>query len=420
MSIRRMRTVIKKRQHQELYENDFKDIGSFLKKTRKKQNLTQDDVAKGICSISYLSKIENNQIIPSDYYVNEIMNRLEIDDEIYVKSKQHKQYLGQIIEAFFYEQDDCIHQIYQDIEDIKHDKMINLVKLAYYIYFNDENHSAFVMMLEELVGNMTNLELKFYLLLASHYYMKKNLYRTALELLLISDEIITDNEYITAMLYEIKYYIKNRLLMSYSAQEDYKKALFYFQHYNAMKRMIRMGIEKVIQITNEHPDLALKLLMQLKKGIVQIDNIDTYHILEAEIYFKLKKYQKALLVLKGITDESKHFFRKMVLMYEIFYIEDDFDMIKHVKMILKDYHPTQEEMHHKIHWHYLTAYLNDKKEYLRDIAIPFSIKTENIHKLKYYIDEIIDICYETHRYKEGLTYLRKYEKELKKTQDLLG
>ncbi len=420
MSIRRMRTVIKKRKHQELYENDFKDIGSFLKKTRKKQKRTQDDVADGICSISYLSKIENNQIIPSDHYVNEIMERLDISDEIYVKSKQHKRYLSQMIEAYFYEQEDIMHQCYQEIESIKHDKLINLVKLAYYVYFNDENQSSFVMMLEELVGNMSNLELKFYLLLASHYYQKKNLYKTALELLLIGDDIITDNEFVTGMIYEIKYYVKNRMMMSYSAQEDYKRASFYFQHYNAMHRMIRLGIEKVKQLTKEHPKLAETLLSQLKKGIIQLEDEDTYAILEAEILYQLKKYQQALLVLKAIEDTSPYYMRKMVLMYQIFYHEKDNEMMGHVKKIVRTYHPSQEEMHQKIQWHYLTAYDQDKKEYLRDIAIPFSIKTEHIDQLKYYVDEIVDICYDTHRYKEALSYIKKYNKERGKIQDIIG
>jgi len=42
---------------------DGEDIGSMIRHQRRKMNLTLEEGAEGNCSVSYLSKVENNQII---------------------------------------------------------------------------------------------------------------------------------------------------------------------------------------------------------------------------------------------------------------------------------------------------------------------------------------------------------------------
>jgi transcriptional regulator with XRE-family HTH domain len=414
-----IRTVIKKRVYQYQHSSDFKDIGSFIKKTRRKLQLTQDEVAKGICSISYLSKIENNQIIPTDNYVNEIMQRLDVDSELYHQSKRDKAYLDDMIETYFYQDEAHMHQLYKEIEHIKHDKIINLCKLAYYVQFNDQNTSSFVMMLEHLIGNMSNLELLFYIYLSIIYYVKMNLYKTALELYLMSQSIVIENEMVYALLYEISYYIKSRLLLTTCASEDYKKAAFLLQSTNAHKRVLALNLEKIKGLIRENPKRANQVLNQIHRGTKLQANPDQYHILKADIMMKLNKHERVMLHLKKIDDTSPYYMRKMVMMVQIAKYNNDYEMIQTIKTELKGYHPTQEEMHDKIMYHYLISYEEDKKDYLRDIAIPFSIKTEQFVHLDYYIHEIMDICIDTSRYKEATQYYKKYQKELSKIEKIL-
>ena len=62
MGIESLKSKVQKRIHQESIKKDYQEIGTFIKKRRKDLNMTQDMISNGICSISYLSKIENNQI----------------------------------------------------------------------------------------------------------------------------------------------------------------------------------------------------------------------------------------------------------------------------------------------------------------------------------------------------------------------
>ncbi|WP_267894866.1 helix-turn-helix domain-containing protein [Lentibacillus sp. Marseille-P4043] len=52
-----------------------------MKLNRLKCGLTQGELAEGIISVSYLSKIEHNQIFPSEEVYNLIFKRLGIDIE---------------------------------------------------------------------------------------------------------------------------------------------------------------------------------------------------------------------------------------------------------------------------------------------------------------------------------------------------
>lgn len=54
-------------------------IGTKIKELRISKNLSQSQFAKGIASVSLLSKIENNQRRPSDSFLNKLSQKLELD-----------------------------------------------------------------------------------------------------------------------------------------------------------------------------------------------------------------------------------------------------------------------------------------------------------------------------------------------------
>ncbi|BAD77124.1 hypothetical protein GK2839 [Geobacillus kaustophilus HTA426] len=53
-------------------------LGDRLKFARLMKGLTQEETAEGIISVSYLSKIENNQVIPSQEVLEWLFRRLDI------------------------------------------------------------------------------------------------------------------------------------------------------------------------------------------------------------------------------------------------------------------------------------------------------------------------------------------------------
>jgi tetratricopeptide (TPR) repeat protein len=55
------------------------NIGLLIKMSRIQQNMKQISLAKGICSTSYLSKIENSQTVPSDDVLQFLLGRLNLE-----------------------------------------------------------------------------------------------------------------------------------------------------------------------------------------------------------------------------------------------------------------------------------------------------------------------------------------------------
>ncbi|WP_052329671.1 helix-turn-helix domain-containing protein [Thermicanus aegyptius] len=57
-------------------------IGRLILRRRKELHLTQDALAVGICSTSYLSKIENGQVTPHTEVLSALLKRLGLDPDL--------------------------------------------------------------------------------------------------------------------------------------------------------------------------------------------------------------------------------------------------------------------------------------------------------------------------------------------------
>ncbi|GAA0432503.1 tetratricopeptide repeat protein [Virgibacillus salarius] len=74
-------------------------IGLYIKNKRKRLNLTQEEVCLGICSIPYLSKVENNSITASKEILLLLCKKLKIPYEKLEKSKDP--YIDELLITYF-------------------------------------------------------------------------------------------------------------------------------------------------------------------------------------------------------------------------------------------------------------------------------------------------------------------------------
>ena len=76
------------------------NFGHVIKLERIRRNMKQISLARGICTPSYLSKIENNSIVPSQEVVDLLLKRLELS-VIQNKNVDDESYLKKIREMYF-------------------------------------------------------------------------------------------------------------------------------------------------------------------------------------------------------------------------------------------------------------------------------------------------------------------------------
>lgn len=419
MSVSSLKNKINKR-IKNSSRNDFQDIGGYIKKKRKELNVTQDVISNGICSVSYLSKIENNQIIPKEFYVREIMDKLDVDKEYYEKDINDSLYLNKLLQGIFYCDDPIIKKTYTEIQMIEHNLTINICKLVYYVYFGKEDENQYVMMLENLVNNMNNFELKTYLLLASLYYISIDKFKIALEILLLGDKIDINNDYLTALYSEHTYLVKQRLLRKNSSSDDYQNAQNIYNRFHNNKRSVVLALWKSYYVSIENPEESLKELNRMKISYLDDYSKDFYYLIKAKSLFNTEFLNESILALNNIRENSSFFYQKTILLYEICLKEKDKDMCNSIKTILNNYKPDKFQLKHKVYYHYLLEQGKDKvKEYLRNIAIPYSIKIDDYYGLEKYTNRIMDICIDNSRYKEAVQYYKKWQKEKDRIKQIL-
>ncbi|WP_313894654.1 helix-turn-helix domain-containing protein [Psychrobacillus sp.] len=74
-------------------------LGFIIKQERLNQNIKQTVLAKGICSTSYLSKIENNSTVPSEEVKNLLLNRLNLEIRK-VSNEEENKFLDALYELY--------------------------------------------------------------------------------------------------------------------------------------------------------------------------------------------------------------------------------------------------------------------------------------------------------------------------------
>ncbi|XMB85598.1 helix-turn-helix transcriptional regulator [Mycoplasmatota bacterium WC44] len=148
-----------------------KGVATAIKRKRQEKNFTQGEVSKGICSISYLSKIENGYLEVDNYYVQEIINRIGIDiNEICDKHYIHE--IKELVRAIYLEEDQTILNIYERIlnDNPKNCLSAELISLGKHLYFGEYIHSSkLIKDVNSVKKDLNNYELKVFMYFIALY-----------------------------------------------------------------------------------------------------------------------------------------------------------------------------------------------------------------------------------------------------------
>lgn len=144
------------------------NIGSVIKYYRLKNNLTQSQLADGICSISHLSKIESNTYTPHEETYEALLSKMgvQLKKELEHQKRLEKQ-LGRFIDCALHYDLDNLHKIYEELlnEDdyLQSTDLVNqyeLYKFRYYVLdLQLDKASKQQKLLEKLKASFTAPEL---------------------------------------------------------------------------------------------------------------------------------------------------------------------------------------------------------------------------------------------------------------------
>lgn len=112
-------------------------IGAIIKRKRKELKMTLEEVTKGICCVSYLSKLENGTITPKRYVLNEVLNRLKLKEENLRSKTEYNKVITKCIVELYYGRTDYITNAYNEILDVECIHFTDVIKGIYFLSKNE-------------------------------------------------------------------------------------------------------------------------------------------------------------------------------------------------------------------------------------------------------------------------------------------
>lgn len=170
-----------------------KILGSIIKMNRLHQNMSQKALSDGICVSSYLSRIENAEIIPSEQVISELFEALAIhynDSDAFLE--EGTALLNHFLEELMFNEFSTSRQIFEQIEQkshmFRHSPLIidyYIVCLAFYCTRSErhifESTRSLLESVEELMTN--DQRFKYYLYYGIDHAKVYRDYKGALDIL---------------------------------------------------------------------------------------------------------------------------------------------------------------------------------------------------------------------------------------------
>lgn len=305
------------------------NIGSVIKYYRTKNNLTQSQLADGICSISHLSKIESNTYTPHESTIQALLVKMGVQWEKEVdRYKRLERQLGEFIDCSLHYDLATMERQYSQLEQendyIQSSDLVNqyeLYKFRYYIYQNNQAKAERQkQLLERLEGSFTAPEKWLHQFFQSLYYTMLNKTEESLRYL---DGLDKGIQSIPQKFEGEYYYQKARLLILHDRFEmsaHYaERAVQYYQLHHNYIRLLHAQLLLAINYTRRNLLAQAGGIYEVLKrnahltGQQDLYNQTVYNFVE--LLKQKEEYQQARELLHELKENvSRHsYFYKAVL-----------------------------------------------------------------------------------------------------------
>lgn len=232
-----------------------------LKNERIRSNLTLNDITEGICSKSYLSKIENNLLSPDPYVMRLLFERVNIDyDKLLLYDRVID--LSECINYYLYQQYDKIEMVYDTLDSDFFIARDSLIKLLFYL--TKHNFKAFareISYLDDVKNSLNDYELLMLMFCTIEFYILNYQFNNANKYLDIIKRMVFEDRDLLLLFYQqrliaacnthnyvyiYKYYelLRNQYHLAYPVkQQFYVKLLFleaFSDNYDTLKELENM------------------------------------------------------------------------------------------------------------------------------------------------------------------------------------
>lgn len=378
-------------------------IGSILKHHRCDMNLTLEEVADGICSVSYLSKVEHSQIVPSKKILPNLIEKLKVEEIDLFEEETTKW-----VEKVMTEELVPLEILKQSIN--KNDYRSKLIKYAFEVLNNKDYIKAkkYYIDLTTYFSHFSEEEMCFFIFLLIKVSYNSERYADVITLSKELDYFDKNKQVIIQSNY---YHLKSIYKLGIDVENDK------FQDELIEKLIDYNEIERLINVRNYYLAYQAKSLntKQLEDKISIIKNIEETnknYALFSHHYFKNMNHFTALKYIRNIKDESCYFYTMYIITLHQTKKEDE--LLK----VLKN-PPLNLKKSYEVVRQYLLTPQEDKVDYIRSSIIHGGFITQERIILDFLYTESHKTLKDRYLYKETVSVLEKYNNILKQTSSAI-
>ena len=392
------------RRKEKIAQNYLKGVGQVLKKKRIELKMTQELAAIGICSNTYLSKIENNQITVNQEHLYLLMERMNIPtDKISFPSEMLKS-LEKAVTLFFYRDIDGYTELYNNIVQFDFAILLQIVKLGYYLLINDLEKAKIVH--NEIFRYITILEdygFSVFLVFSSYYNIAIKDYKNAKFTIDNIAKNLYSEEHLYGLYNHAKFLAYGNLHLNITSMDAGFIAMQIFNKYANTNRINEFYIWKeIFSVYEGNFNLSTFVFDKLKYVEKNLKNI--YLIVMA------LRTKDPLIYLVHLEKEADNYLLGLFVKGK--YHLDNSELEEYNKSLneLQELHYLKQS---KINFAGLLKSLKAKddqaiKENLINHCLDYAVQNQNLFFIEIITESISSILSKKNRYKDALIYKNKY------------
>jgi len=400
------------KRREEMYSFYYQGIGDRIKKRRLELKFTQEAVARGICSNTYVSKIENNKLVPNPEQLTLIMERIDMTLEEVGLPDQMVEYLEASIECFFYKDTKEYEKIFRKVEHLEFSSLVYIIRLGYYV-LKEQNAEAKIYYdeMSRYYNSLEDFGFATFVIYGCFYNININDFRTARFIIDLVKNRLRNDDKLYALYSYLNFVTYGSINLSHSATISSAIAHDIFNKTGNKNRnfefLMYSNIFRAYEGSVGHVKLRSEQLEPLSKK-----QKNYYLFVLSVTSTNSQRY------LKLMDKDSEYYYGALYLVAIGCLSENRMTKYNEIKKKLKENRNLTS-----LHFGYLDFLKNYEtkntsmiKENIINFGLPFAFKNQNIFLIQRLKEEIKDIFSNKNRYKDALKYISKCEAEIKRIQ----
>lgn len=394
--------LIKKRQSDKIYIGQ--PFGSAIKYKRKELGLTLEEASENICSISYLSKVENNNISASEEFVEKFKDRFELVDAFDYDLKSYRKHLDQVINGLIHDSE--IDELFVTYYDSRVDYQSIIITFAYYVLKKDfKIASKLYPQMLSMISSMPQESFIISMLLTNHifyYYMN---YKDGMRITELLEDQKPYSNHIELLINKWKLMYAFKLRNHHLVCKIYKKYENDLIEKHLFDQLRNINFQKLVY------DAKCCQPESMKENISLISNMEAHekaYILSMCHYHK-GNYDKALK-LANKYHQISHDWSVLYLL-----ILDKMEETHTIKTTLKQKFDANGPLFSLVLKHLSFKYLKDQHEivnYIKNDILTRKIYTDDYDILSYLMKDCEKILSGFQYYKDAVNIYRFFNRQL--------